>query len=110
VISGQEKSKAQFSEAEISRRDVHPQAIFGSVSTQDILQNINEFLALKGAEAANFDAGQVVLKPDDIKLVQSEVTTGIEDDRIKFLGEFEFELHVKGAGAVRRNVRVSAQA
>ena len=66
-------------------------------------------MTIKAAEAANADAGRVVLTLEDIKLLQSDVTTGLEDDRIKFLGEFEFELHVRGAGTVRRKVRVSAQ-
>ena len=88
---------------------VSPQAIYGSVSTEDILTNIRELLVLKAAEEANKDAGRIVLHADDIKLLHSDVSTGPEEDRIKFLGDFEFELQVRGANAIRRKVRINAQ-
>ncbi|MCJ1444269.1 MAG: hypothetical protein MMC23_004770 [Stictis urceolatum] len=84
-------------------------AIYGSVSVQDILVSIKELLALKAAEKAHEDAARVVLSPEDIKIVQAEVKeVDIEADRVKMLGDFDIEIHVKGAEMVRRKIRIHA--
>ena len=76
---------------------------------QDILVSIKELLALKAAEKAHEDAARVVLSPEDIKIVQAEVKeVDIEADRVKMLGDFDIEIHVKGAEMVRRKIRIHA--
>jgi hypothetical protein len=87
-------------------------AIYGSVSVSDIITQIKATMTLKAAEEANEDAGRVVLNPEDIKIVRSEIieVDGEQDsDRIKVLGEFDVELNVKGEEEpVRRKIRINA--
>ncbi|KAF2723038.1 hypothetical protein K431DRAFT_319173 [Polychaeton citri CBS 116435] len=79
-----------------------PQAIYGSVSTHDIL------MAIRTALGRNDEARRVVLHEDDITFVDDEegATTG----KVKKLGNFNIEIRVKGAeDAVRRILKVNAQ-
>ncbi|KAF2097573.1 hypothetical protein NA57DRAFT_58149 [Rhizodiscina lignyota] len=76
-------------------------SIFGSVSTSDVATSIRAVLA------ENDEAGRIVLSDDDVQFVRQTVTISEEKDRVKHLGEFEVEIHIKGAPeAVKRIVRV----
>lgn len=77
-------------------------AIYGSVSTTDIVMTI------KSALAHNDEAARVVLSDNDVKFV-----AGVEDGdstRVKHLGTFKIEIQVPGAEApITRTVRVRAR-
>ncbi|KAB5580771.1 hypothetical protein GE09DRAFT_1213209 [Coniochaeta sp. 2T2.1] len=87
-----------------SKTAAEPQAIFGSVSTTDIL------LAIKSDLALDPEASRIPLDARSIRFV------GMEDedaDRVKTLGEWEVEIAVPGASRfvpevqfVRRTVQV----
>lgn len=78
-----------------------PQAIYGSVSTHDVL------VAIRAAMAENDEARTVVLREDDVRFVD---LVADETDRVKHVGDFKVEIKVKGAeGGVKRNVRIIAQ-
>lgn len=93
-----------------------PQAIYGSVSTHDVL------VAVRAAMGTNDEAARVVLQEEDIKFVdlpkhemERDQYEG-ENDRVKHVGEFVVEVRVKGLaggeegqGGLRRVVRVVAQ-
>lgn len=76
-------------------------AIYGSVSTHDVL------VAMRAALAENDEAARVVLSEEDIKFME---TAEGDTDRVKHIGEYNIEMRAKGAEtAVRRVVRVVAQ-
>ena len=83
-----------------------PQAIYGSVSTADILA------AVKAVMAENDEAARVVLHAEDVRFVGLRGEGG-ETDRVKVVGEFGVEILPRGLeggeGGVRRVVRVLAQ-
>ena len=90
--------------AEILQRSatVGPIAIYGSVSTTDIANNIKEYVAY------NDEASRVTLSDNDIRFVG--VSELEESTRVKHLGEYEIEISIKGTeGRVRRKVQVLAQ-
>ncbi|KAK4902869.1 hypothetical protein LTR27_000808 [Elasticomyces elasticus] len=75
------------------------QAIYGSVSTHDVL------MAVRAAMAENDEARMVVIREDDVKFVDAE-----ETDRVKMVGTFVVEIKVKNVEeGVKRNVKVIAQ-
>lgn len=77
-------------------------AIYGSVSTTDVVTTI------KAALAHNEEAARVVLSDNDVRFV-----SGNEDGdatRVKQLGNFKVEIQVPGAEApITRSVRVRAR-
>jgi ribosomal protein L9 len=79
-----------------------PVAIYGSVSTTDIANNIKDYVAY------NDEASRVTLSDNDIRFVGlSELE---ETTRVKHLGEYEIEISIKGTeGRVKRKVLVIAQ-
>jgi ribosomal protein L9 len=86
----------QFSSATISPTD---HSLHGSVSTVDIAN------AIKMVSAANGEEGsRVVITPDQIELI------GVDGDKIKMIGEYQFEIKMKGTNDfVRRRATVQRQ-
>ncbi|KAH9820945.1 Ribosomal protein L9, N-terminal domain [Teratosphaeria destructans] len=82
-----------------------PQAIYGSVSTKDVLT------AVKAALATNDEASRVALHEEDVQFVDMrKVQKGAEADRVKHVGDYVVEIGVKGVERrVRRPVKVIAQ-
>lgn len=81
-----------------------PVAIYGSVSTQDVIS------AIKAVLASDSDGVRVVLGTEDVSFVQATESEGSSDtDRVKTLGDFEVAITVKGGSTVSRTVRVRAQ-
>ena len=77
------------------------QAIYGSVSTHDVL------VAMRAAMATNDEAARVHLAEGDIKFVN---VAAEDEHRVKHVGDFTVEIRPKGAeNAVRRSIRVIAQ-
>ncbi|KAL8709712.1 MAG: hypothetical protein Q9225_007410, partial [Loekoesia sp. 1 TL-2023] len=71
--------------------------IFGSVTTADIVESIKAVLA------EDEEGARVVLGPEDIRIVEeANEERGIEEDRLKVLGNYEVEIRVKGVGPLRR--------
>ncbi|EMC92927.1 hypothetical protein BAUCODRAFT_77191 [Baudoinia panamericana UAMH 10762] len=98
--------EAQAQKAELAKPKLPtgPQAIYGSVSTHDVL------VAVRAAMAENDEAKTVALREDDVRFVDVSVAEGGEADRIKHIGVFAVEVKVKGAEkGMRREVRVVAQ-
>lgn len=101
---------------EFSRRRIIPSdaakdqeqsgAIFGSVSIADIVSNIKALLAMRATEEGNEDAARVVLQAEDIRLLHKGLAESDESDRVKTLGEFEIEIHPKGAVPIQRSIKV----
>ena len=81
-----------------------PQAIYGSVSTQDVL------VAMRSVLAGNDDAARVVLQESDIAFVDLPELEGSEAGRVKHTGDYKVEIWIKGASkAVMRTIRVIPQ-
>lgn len=81
-----------------------PQAIYGSVSIQDVL------VALRAAMADNDEAARVVLQEQDITFVDLPEAEGGEAGKLKHVGDFSVEIRARGSDTpVRRVVRVSPQ-
>ena len=79
-------------------------AIYGSVTTADIVTSIKAVLS------ANEEAARIVLNAGDVRVVSdAEAEATVDANRIKSLGEFEIEIQVKGGDPVRKNVRVKVQ-
>lgn len=81
-------------------------AIFGSVSASDVAT------AMKAVLATNDEAARVVFGEEDVRFVNVKDENGKtgETDRVKYLGDYQVEVRVKGAEAiVKRVVRVLAQ-
>ena len=80
------------------------QAIYGSVSSLDVLQ------AVRAALAEDDEAKRVVLSEDDIQFVDLPETEGETTRVVKHVGDFAFEINVRGAETpVRRLVSVIPQ-
>lgn len=78
-----------------------PQAIYGSVSTYDIL------VAVRVAIAENDEAARVILAEGDIRFMDEEARA---EGKVKHVGDFTIEIKVKGAErGVKRTVRVVPQ-
>ncbi|KAK4542210.1 hypothetical protein LTR36_007058 [Oleoguttula mirabilis] len=103
--AGAELLAARTPQAEAPKpKPTGPQAIYGSVSTADVLS------AIKAVMAENDEAARVVLHAEDIKFVEVATDAQPETDRVKFVGDFAVEILPKGAAeGVRRAVRVNAQ-
>lgn len=86
-------------------KPVGPQAIYGSVSTHDVL------VAIRAAMANNDESARVVLVEDDISFVDLPALEGAEAGRVKHVGDFTVEVKIKGAEATAatRLVKVHAQ-
>lgn len=79
-------------------------AIYGSVSTQDVIS------AIKVVLASDNEGVRIVLGPEDVGFVHATESEGSSDtDRVKTLGAFEVAITVKGGGPVSRTVRIHAQ-
>ncbi|KAF2852337.1 hypothetical protein T440DRAFT_392715 [Plenodomus tracheiphilus IPT5] len=85
-----------------SKAKNHPDAIYGSVSTSDLVQTI------RGALAHNDEAARVILNEADVKFV-----TGHEEgdtSRVKQLGVFKVEIQLPGAEQpLTRSIRIRAK-
>ncbi|MCJ1389123.1 hypothetical protein MMC18_001977 [Xylographa bjoerkii] len=87
-----------------------PIAIYGSVSTADIVASIKALMTLKGDSAKTVEAARVVLNTEDIRIEREDgLQANEERDRIKTLGDFIINIQIKGGDAVQRIVRVKAQ-
>ena len=67
---------------------------------------------MKASLAENDEASKVVFGEEDVKFVDVSVDGQLlpETDRVKHLGEFQVEVHIRGvAEPVKRTVRVLAQ-
>ena len=79
------------------------QAIYGSVSTHDVL------VAMRAAMGTNDEAARVALQESEIQFVDLPVAEEAAKV-LKHIGDFSVEIKVKGAEeGVRRTVRVIAQ-
>lgn len=85
-----------------NRAKAHPDAIYGSVSTADLVQTI------RAALAHNDEAARVILHEADVRFV-----TGHEEgdaSRVKKLGVFKAEIQLQGAeAALTRTIRIRAK-
>ena len=83
--------------------------IFGSVSTIDIAES------MKAVLAGSTEGARVVFGAENITIVQDEddglghQDKGIEEDRLKTLGDFRVEVRVKGGEPVIRTVSIKAE-
>jgi hypothetical protein len=86
-----------------SKPKAHIDAIYGSVSTTDVVQTI------RGALAHNDEAARVILNEADVTFL-----TGHEEDdasRVKQLGMFKLEIRLPGAEEpLVRNIRIREKA
>lgn len=86
-----------------NKSKAHADAIYGSVSTTDVVQTI------RGALAHNDEAARVILNEADVSFA-----TGHEEDdtsRVKQLGVFKLEIRLPGAEEpLVRNIRVREKA
>ena len=81
-----------------------PQAIYGSVSTLDVL------LAIRAAMAENDEAARVVLHEEEISFVDLPEAEEGEAGKLKHTGDFAVEIRVRGTDvSVKRIVRVIPQ-
>lgn len=72
----------------------------GAVSTQDIIASMKTILA------TNKKGSKISLHPEEIRFLDKSIEKG----RVKYIGDFEIDIHLKGAPqAIRRTVRVIAQ-
>ncbi|KAK5125800.1 hypothetical protein LTR85_012076 [Meristemomyces frigidus] len=104
--AGAELLAARSQPSEVSKpKPTGPQAIYGSVSTADVLS------AIKARMAENDEAARVVLHAEDIKFVDLMTDAQPETDRVKFVGDFAVEITPKGAEKAAKKVvvRVNAQ-
>ncbi|CAF9942233.1 hypothetical protein IMSHALPRED_003427 [Imshaugia aleurites] len=83
--------------------------IFGSVSTTDIAES------MKAVLAGSTEGARVVFGAENITIFQDEddelghQDKGIEEDRLKALGDFRVEVRVKGGEPVIRTVSIKAE-
>ena len=86
-----------------SKPTAHADAIYGSVSTTDVVSTI------RGALAHNDEAARVILNEVDVKFL-----TGHEEEdtsRVKQLGVFKLEIQLSGAEEpLVRNIRIREKA
>ncbi|KAI4099742.1 MAG: hypothetical protein L6R37_005811 [Teloschistes peruensis] len=100
---GGETPMQRTSEPKKTSADIH---IFGSVTPADIVESIKAVLA-NDKEGAN-----LVIAPEDIHILygsNDEVATeeaGVKVDRLKSLGEYRFEIRLKGVDPIRRLVHI----
>ena len=101
---GAELMEARATQPAVLKKEKGPQAIYGSVSTNDVL------MAVRAAMAVNDEARMVVLREEDVNFVGLDAQEGADADRVKHVGEFTVELKVRGGeGSVSRTGKVIAQ-
>ena len=86
----------------MSKQKTPTNAIYGSVSTNDVV------LTIRAGLAHNDEAARVILNEGDVTFL-----TGHEEGdatRVKTLGTFQAEIKVPGGGSVVRNIRIKAKA
>jgi len=94
-------SKLQFHRTAI-KLDSQDDAIYGSVSTQDIVQSIRSELS------HNDEAARVSVSEDDVKFLN--LRDGGDGRRVKRLGHFEVEISQKGTDrTLRRPIIILGQ-
>jgi hypothetical protein len=82
-----------------SKPKAHPDAIYGSVSTADVVQTI------RGALAHNDEAARVILNEADVAFVSGHEEG--DASRVKRLGVFKIEIRLPGAEEpLMRNIRI----
>ena len=85
-------------------------AIYGSVSTADIVAKIQLLMTLEGDSAESVEAARVVLNPEDIRIEREDgLQVGEDRERIKTLGNFTIYILVKGGEVVKRKLKVKRQ-
>ncbi|KAK6429170.1 hypothetical protein LTR95_014681, partial [Oleoguttula sp. CCFEE 5521] len=100
---------AARTQAEEASKPVKPaaaQAIYGSVSTQNVLD------AVKAALATNDESARVGLVEEDVRFIAGPEVVGVEEAGrvVKHVGDFTVEIRVRGGEeGVKRHVRVNAQ-
>ncbi|KAL8825636.1 MAG: hypothetical protein Q9170_007717 [Blastenia crenularia] len=78
--------------------------IFGSVKTSHMVNTIKAVLA------EDKDGARVVLGPEDIHIIdEASEERGVEEDRLKALGEYEIEIRLKDMEPIKRTVSIRAQ-
>ena len=98
VLDGFLPPKIMFSRATISPTE---NIIHGSISTSDICTAVRAICSAKGDELS-----WVVVTPDMISFLDPAV----EGDRVKTIGEHEFEIRMKGAAKpVKRRISIARQ-
>ncbi|KAF2828576.1 hypothetical protein CC86DRAFT_346913 [Ophiobolus disseminans] len=81
-----------------SKPKAHADAIYGSVSTADVVTTI------RGALAHNDEAARVILNEADVKFLTGH--EGEDTSRVKQLGVFKLEIQLGAEEPLLRNVRV----
>lgn len=85
-----------------SKAKAHPDAIYGSVSTADLVSTI------KAALAHNDEASRVILNESDVRFLSGHEEG--DASRVKQLGVFKVEIRLAGAEeALVRNIRIRAK-
>ena len=85
-----------------SKAKAHADAIYGSVSTADLVTTI------RGALAHNDEAARVILNEADVRFVSGHEEG--DASRVKQLGTFKVEIQVPGAEEpLVRNIRIRAK-
>jgi len=81
------------------------QAIYGSVSAQDILA------AVRAVMGTNEESARVLVAEEDITFVEENRAASVEEGgRIKHVGDYVVEIKIKGAEeGIRRLIKVHAQ-
>lgn len=77
--------------------------IYGSVTAADISE------AVKSILAQDEEGARIVLGAEDITITEEGEGSGIEPGRLKALGSFAVDIHVKGGESIQRTVVVKAQ-
>ena len=78
--------------------------IFGSVSTTDMVDSIKAVLA------EDKEGARVVLGAEDLVIQETtDEARGVEEDRLKALGDYKIEIRMKGVDPVRRVVSIKPQ-
>ncbi|OQO10751.1 hypothetical protein B0A48_04051 [Cryoendolithus antarcticus] len=99
-------ARAQAEEASKPVKPAAAQAIYGSVSTQNVLD------AVKAALATNDESARVGLVEEDVRFIAGPEVVGVEEAGrvVKHVGDFTVEIRVRGGEeGVKRHVRVNAQ-
>ena len=96
-------SSALSAAAENAKRDSMKMAIYGSVSTADILATMKAILC------EDTEGSLVILTPENISFAHE--TAPEDNDRVKHLGSFTIEIRLGPSEAerVRRSITVRAQ-
>ncbi|KAL8867161.1 MAG: hypothetical protein Q9174_005836 [Haloplaca sp. 1 TL-2023] len=78
--------------------------IFGSVSTTDMVDSIKAVLA------EDEEGARVVLGAEDIVISETtDEARGVEEDRLKAMGDYKIEIRLKGVDPIQRVVSIKPQ-